>query len=231
MRSSLLRYGRGHAHMLNSTSTNSLARVSTYKHSRSFHISVLLWKSGRRFIKEEDAQCNMSEVYLGCCRGKSWQGWPGGYFIMFPSLVIYPGQLWFDQRGGKGDVPVHWWKGNLAGIPNGKMWCLKVLYLQDILHVLSTERMGLQRCFTRDKGDKNKNVGGRWTWRSFIYSHSTKRRIRAATRGRCAPQQNPRVTFFSLCQCNTDSMNAASTTHPVDMLERQEKIFVFAHFQ
>lgn len=35
------------------------------------------------------------------------------------------------------------------------------------------------------------------------------------------------VTFFSLCQCNRDAMNAAST-HPVDMLERQEEIFIVA---
>lgn len=57
----------------------------------------------------------------------------------------------------KRDVPVHWWKLNLAGVSNGKMWCLKALYLQDILHVLSAERMWLQRSFTGDKGDKNKN--------------------------------------------------------------------------
>lgn len=232
MRSSLLRYRRGHVHMLNSTSTNSLARVSTYKRSRSFHISVLLWKNQTGSLSKRRMLSATCQRYIWDVAGAS-HGRGDLEGTLSCSLHWSYIQVSCDliKEGVKGDVPVHWWKGNLAGILNGTMWCLKVLYLQDMLHVLSTERMGLQRCFTGDKGDKNKNVGGRWTWRSFIYSHSTKRRIRAATRGRCAPQQNPRVMFFSLCQCNTDSMNAVSTTHPVDMLERQENIFVFAHFQ
>lgn len=36
--------------------------------------------------------------------------------------------------------------------------------------------------------------------------------------------------FFSLRQRNTDSINGVSTTHPVDMLERQEKNFIFCPF-
>lgn len=103
------------------------------------------------------------------------------------------------------------------------MWRLKVLYLQDILLVLSTERMPLQRSFTADKGDKNKNVGGRWTRRSFLSSGSTKGRIRAATRAAALRNKtHSRQHRFHEC---------LSTAHPVDMLERQEKIFSFAHFQ
>lgn len=39
------------------------------------------------------------------------------------------------------------------------MWCRKVLYLQDILNVLSAERMGWQRSFTGIKGTKIKLKG------------------------------------------------------------------------
>lgn len=77
-------------------------RVSAYKYSRRFHISALLGKleSVRQFIKEEVAQCNTSEVDLGCCNGQPRRGRSGGYFIMFRSLV-HPGQLHRQQSAQK----------------------------------------------------------------------------------------------------------------------------------
>lgn len=97
----LLWNGKGHGLVHNPLSANSLAqRVSAYKYSRRFHSSALLGKleSVGQFIKEEVAQLLTSEVNLGCCDGQPRRGRSGGYFIMFPSLVIHPGQQQFAQK-------------------------------------------------------------------------------------------------------------------------------------
>lgn len=96
----LLLNGKGHGLVHNPLSANSLAQhVIAYKYSRRFHISALLgkWESVGQFIKEEVAQCNTSEVNLGCCNGQPRRGRSGGYFIRFCSLVIGPGQLHQQQ--------------------------------------------------------------------------------------------------------------------------------------